>query len=235
MKPISMKLLTKYYEKILRDDKKENLHKYKNMTPVKEPLHKVKNELIRLYERKREYKDNKEWIQLYEKKQKQILLTDEEEEKFKRPVYKDIKKWIELYEKIYEKKQKQILLTDEEEEKFKRIEDDLYALKEKKEKNNLEFEKIYKEKIDEEFKDFDKNYKIDKKIQSIPTFSEIKQKKEDLIALQFKERLDMLELEKSKRTIYIWGQNIKFHLETNIKYIRDKIDSVEKDLAHLFP
>jgi hypothetical protein len=66
---------------------------------------------------------------------------------------------------------------------------------------------------------------IGKNIQPIPTFTkinlkntEINRKKRQTITLK-------LGLEK----------NIKFHLENDIKYIKDIIDSVEKDLAHLFP
>ena len=215
----SMKLLIKYYKELIRDDEKEYKHFYKkNMTPAKDPLRKDKSELIRLYERKQVYEDNKEWIQKYKDKQ----------------VYKDNKEWIRLYEK----KQRQTLLT-EEEKQLKKIYEDVEALKIKKELNNLEFEKIYekiyKEKIDEDFKDFHKKFNIDKKIQSIPTFTEMKQKNKDLIALKLKQQLDMLELEKSRLEKHIRGKHIKFHLETNIKFIKYKVDSVEKDLAHLFP
>jgi hypothetical protein len=73
------------------------------------------------------------------------------------------------------------------------------------------------------------------KLKQIPTFTEMKQKNEDLIALKFKKHSDMLALEKLKLEKHIRGQHIKFHLEINIKYIKDKIDSIEKDLAHLFP
>jgi len=73
------------------------------------------------------------------------------------------------------------------------------------------------------------------KLKQIPTFTEMKQKNEDLIALKLKKHSDMLALEKLKLEKHIRGQHIKFHLENNIKYIKDKINSVEKDLAHLFP
>jgi hypothetical protein len=69
------------------------------------------------------------------------------------------------------------------------------------------------------------------KLKQIPTFTEMKQKNEDLIA----KHSDMLALEKIKLEKHIRGQHIKFHLKNNIKYIKDKIDSVENDLAHLFP
>jgi len=73
------------------------------------------------------------------------------------------------------------------------------------------------------------------KLKQIPTFTEMKQKNEDLIALKLKKYSDMLALEKLKLEKHIRGQHIKFHLEINIKYIKDKINNVEKDLAHLFP
>jgi hypothetical protein len=73
------------------------------------------------------------------------------------------------------------------------------------------------------------------KLKQIPTFTEMKQKNEDLIALKLKKHSDMLALEKLKLEKHIMGQHIKFHLKNNIKYIKDKIDSVENDLAHLFP
>jgi hypothetical protein len=73
------------------------------------------------------------------------------------------------------------------------------------------------------------------KLKHIPTFTEMKQKNEDLIALKLKKHSDMLALEKLKLEKHIKGQHIKFHLKTNTKYIKDRIDSVEKDLAHLFP
>jgi hypothetical protein len=73
------------------------------------------------------------------------------------------------------------------------------------------------------------------KLKQIPTFTEMKQKNEDLIALKLKKHSDRLALEKLKLEKHIREQHIKFHLETNIKYIKYKINSVEKDLAHLFP
>lgn len=73
------------------------------------------------------------------------------------------------------------------------------------------------------------------KLKQIPTFTEMKQKNEDLIALKLKKHSDRLDLEKLKLEKHIRGQHIKFHLKTNTKYIKDSIDSVEKDLAHLFP
>jgi hypothetical protein len=73
------------------------------------------------------------------------------------------------------------------------------------------------------------------KLKHIPTFTEMKQKNEDLIALKLKKHSDSLALEKLKLEKHIRGQHIKFHLKTNTKYIKDSIDSVEKDLAHLFP
>jgi hypothetical protein len=92
----------------------------------------------------------------------------------------------------------------------------------------------------EQFKNFDKKPDTKKrykqyKLKQIPTFTEMKQKNEDLIALKLKKHSDRLDLEKLKLEKHIRGQHIKFRLETNIKYIKDKIDSVEKDLAHLFP
>ena len=151
----------------------EKEHKYlyeKNMTPVKDRMH----------------KDNREWIRLYERKQGQTLMTDEDE------------------------KQLKIIYSDE----------DVDALKIKKQLNKLEFEKIYKKKIDEEFKYFDKKPNTNKryKLQQIPSFTEINLKKRRLIDLK-------LGLEK----------HIKFHLDSNIGYIKDSVDSVEKELAHLFP
>jgi hypothetical protein len=92
----------------------------------------------------------------------------------------------------------------------------------------------------EQFKNFDKKPDTKKrykqyKLKQIPTFTEMKQKNEDLIALKLKKQLDRLDLEKSRLEKHIRGQHIKFHLETNMGYIKDSIESVEKDLAHLFP
>jgi hypothetical protein len=92
----------------------------------------------------------------------------------------------------------------------------------------------------EQFKNFDKKPDTKKrykqyKLKQIPTFTEMKQKNEDLIALKLKKQLNNIELEKSRLEKHIRGQHIKFHIENDIKYIKNRIDSVEKDLAHLFP
>ena len=93
-------------------------------------------------------------------------------------------------------------------------------------------EPIHKEKsewtLSEEFKNFDKepvkkkNY-LGKKIDPIPTFSEINKKSEILIPLKLK---------KFKEVRF---QHIQFHTELNIKYISDRINQVENDLSELLP
>lgn len=93
-------------------------------------------------------------------------------------------------------------------------------------------EPIHKEKsvwtLSEEFKNFDKepakkkNY-LGKKIDPIPTFSELNKKSEILIPLKLK---------KIKEVRF---QHVQFHTELNIKYIRDRINQVENDLHELLP
>jgi hypothetical protein len=93
-------------------------------------------------------------------------------------------------------------------------------------------EPIHKEKsvwtLSEEFKNFDKepvkkkNY-LGKKIDPIPTFSELNKKSEILIPLKLK---------KFKEVRF---QHIQFHTELNIKYISDRINQVENYLSELLP
>ena len=93
-------------------------------------------------------------------------------------------------------------------------------------------EPIHKEKsewtLSEEFKNFDKepakkkNY-LGKKIDPIPTFSELNKKSEILIPLKLK---------KFKKVKF---QHVQFHTELNIKYIRDRINQVENYLHELLP
>ena len=127
----------------------------------------------------------------------------------KDPVYKDNREWI----RINERKKGQTLLTKKDEE---------------------EFEKIYKEKVDEEFENFDKNPDTTKrykqyKLKQVPTFSEMKKQNENYIAFKLKVRRTKLKFKE------IGSNHIKFHLDNNVKFIKDRCNSVEKDLAHLFP
>ena len=230
------KEITRYNKLLKSDYEKEYKHLKKIMTPVKDPFHKNNREWIRQYE-KQVYEDNIKWIQLYERRHE------------RKKVYEDNKKLI----KLYEKKQEQTELTVEEQEELKKIYEeqeqlkniyrDLEALKIKKELNNLEYEKIYKEKIDEEFKDFDekpikrKPY-IDKKIEPIPTFSELNKEAEILIPLKLKEfeKLEFEKLEfKKLRFKKVEFKHVKFHIECSIKYIKTRIDQVENDLSEILP
>ena len=230
------KEITRYNKLLKSDYEKEYKHLKKIMTPVKDPFHKNNREWIRQYE-KQVYEDNIKWIQLYERRHE------------RKKVYEDNKELIQLYEKKQEQteltveEQEQLKKIYEEQEQLKNIYRDLEALKIKKELNNLEYEKIYKEKIDEEFKDFDekpikrKPY-IDKKIEPIPTFSELNKEAEILIPLKLKEfeKLEFEKLEfKKLRFKKVEFKHVKFHIKCSIKYIKTRIDQVENDLSEILP
>jgi len=167
---------------------------------LKSYLIEVNDKMIKRYNNNLIRDDAKEYIHLYKEK-KMILAKD--------PEYKDNREWI----RINERKQGQALLTKKDED---------------------EFEKTYKEKIDEEFKNFDKKPDRKKryneyKLKKLPTFTEMKQHNEDYIASYLRGRRTKLKFKE------IGSNHIKFHLDNNVKFIKDRCNSVEKELVHLFP